>query len=255
MGLIARYREQSAATAPAATAPPVPPDYATGVVHHDAVAPDGTVTHHHQRFSAGRLEEWELDDRPGPWALVRQGDVLEPCPSDVASPERIGNTGLRIGAEIHPLPMLDELEDPGFSGVEQVPDADLRLRFELIGSPTGVQRAEFMYRNCLRTGHLVEDWDTPEPGSPASDAPELAVSMTFRNYLRMRTGEISALEAIADGGSIDGRWTLMLLLHGLVQDPVYVATYRASTVLPAELGWWGEVAPWIGTDGPLSPSG
>ncbi len=251
MGLIARYREQEPATPVAAAAPPVPPGYATGVVHHDAVADDGTVTHHHQRFESGRLVEWEVDDDPGPWALVRPGGVLLPCPVDVAPADRSESTHLRIGDRLHPLPMVDDLTDPGFAGVEQVPDADLRLRFELTATPTGTQRADIRYERSLRTGWLVEDWDDPEPGSPAAHAPDLAVSMTYRNYLRMRTGGISALEAIADGGSVDGRWTLMLLLHGLVQDPVYVATYRAALVIPEELGWWGEVAPWIGADGPV----
>ncbi len=255
MGLIARYREQTAAVPSVATAPPELPHHATGVVHHDAVADDGTVTHHHQRFVAGRLVEWELDDGPGPWALVRPGDPLLPCPTDVAPPERTEAARLRLGDELLSLPVVDDIEAPGFAGVERVPDADLRLRFEVLSTPTGVQRADFRYDRGLRTGWLVEDWGEPEPGSPAAHAPDLSVSMTFRNYLRMRTGEISALEAIADGGSVDGRWTLMLLLHGLVQDPVYVATYRASTPVPAELGWWGEVAPWIGTDGPVPVRG
>ncbi len=250
MGLIARYREQSAATAPAATAPPVPPAHATGVVHHDAVADDGTVVHHHQRFEAGHLVEWEVDERPGPWALVRRGDVLDPCPTGVARPELVRSTRVRIGDERLPLPMFDELDAPGFAGVERVPDACLRLRYQLTDTPVGIQRADIRYQDSLRSARLVEDWEEPEPDSPAAGAPELFVSMTFRNYLRMRTGELSSLEAIEDGGAIDGRWTLMLLLHGLVQDPAYVATLRGSVVVPAELAWWGEVAPWIDHDPP-----
>jgi hypothetical protein len=254
VGLIARYREQSAATAPVASAPPAPLEHATGVVHHDAVQADGSVVHHHQRFESGRLVEWELDDTPGPWALVRHGDPLDPCPTEVATPQQLAGTRLRLGERTVPLPMEDDLGDPGFAAVVRVPDATLRLRYQLTTTPVGIQRADIRYEDSLRTAWMVEDWATPEPGSPAAEAPDLFVSMSFRNYLRMRTGELTSLEAIEDGGAVDGRWTLMLLLHGLVQDPAYVATYRACAVVPPELGWWGEVAPWIGgDDGPAVP--
>jgi hypothetical protein len=35
------------------------------------------------------------------------------------------------------------------------------------------------------------------------------------------------------------------MLHGLLQEPEYLGIYRDLPVLPDELGWWGEVAPWI----------
>ena len=60
--------------------------------------------------------------------------------------------------------------------------------------------------------------------------------MTWRNYLRMRTGELTALEAIEDGGVVDARWTLLLMLHGLLQEPEYLAIYRDLPVIPDELG-------------------
>ncbi|MCZ7630037.1 MAG: hypothetical protein M5U19_13745 [Microthrixaceae bacterium] len=64
--------------------------------------------------------------------------------------------------------------------------------------------------------------------------------MTFANYLHMRTGEKTYLEAIADGGTVgDTRWTLLLLLHGIVQQQRYADAYRALPVFPRELGWWG----------------
>jgi hypothetical protein len=31
----------------------------------------------------------------------------------------------------------------------------------------------------------------------------------------------------------------------LLQEPEYVAIYRALPGMPAELAWWGEVAPWV----------
>ena len=120
-----------------------------------------------------------------------------------------------------------------------------RLRFEVFATPVGTQRCDVRYHDGSRTAWLVSDWADPTEDEPAFGAPEMHVSMSFRNYLKMRSGQATALEAIEDGGSVDARWTLLLLLHGMIQSPEYVAAYRGLPVLPDELGWWGEVAPHI----------
>jgi hypothetical protein len=224
------------------------PPYATGVVHHDAVADDGSVVHHHQRFDRGELVEWVRDDEPGPWALVRDGEPFEPFPTSLAGPTEAGRVRVRLGDEVHPLPPLDDLASPRWAELPFVPDATARLRFELTGTPLGPLAVDIRYQDGRRpVAELVDDWDDTAEGEPAHGAPELHIVMTFRNYLRMRAGELTALEAIEDGGRVDARWTLLLLLHGLLQEPTYVDIYRSLPVLPVELGWWGEVAPWIPT--------
>jgi hypothetical protein len=221
------------------------PAYATGTVHHEAVLDDGTVLHHHQVFQRGVLVDWIEDDEPGPWALVRPGSPLLPCPSGVASPDAVAAVSLRLGDDVLALPLLDDLPAPAFDALRRVPDATARLRFEVFGTPVGTQRCDVRYQDGSRTAWLVEEWAEPVDGEPAAGAPEMAVTMSFRNYLRMRSGESTALEAIEDGGTVDARWTLLLLLHGLIQSPEYVAAYRGLPRLPDELGWWGEVAPLI----------
>lgn len=221
------------------------PGYATGTVHHEAVLDDGTTVHHHQTFERGVLVDWVEDDEPGPWALIRPGSPLRPCPSTVADPAEVGAVSLRLGDRVLPLPLLDDLPAPAFDALVRVPDATARLRFEVFGTPVGTQRCDVRYQDGARTGWLVSDWSDPEPGEPAAGAPEMHVSMSFRNYLKMRSGQATALEAIEDGGTVDARWTLLLLLHGMIQSPEYVAAYRGLPVLPDELGWWGEVAPHI----------
>lgn len=246
MGFVQRHREPAAEQADSGQLHPDLPAYATGTVFLDTVGDDGTVVHHHQTFEAGRLVEWEQDDHPGPWALVRHGDPHQPCPAGVASPEQVAAVRVRLGERLTPLPMLDDLPSPGFDRLPRIPDATARLRFEVTGSPVGVQRADVRYQDGRRTAWLVREWGDTAEGEPAHGAPEMAVSMTFRNYLLMRSGRLTALEALEDGGVVDARWTLLLLLHGLVQSPEYVEAYRELPVLPDELGWWGLVAPWIG---------
>jgi hypothetical protein len=222
------------------------PAYATGVVHHDAVLDDGTVVHHHQTFESGVLVDWVRDDEPGPWALVRPGDPFEPFAPVLAGPEQVRAVGIRLGDRTVELPPMDEFGESCWDPLPTVPDATAWLRYELVGSPVGPIACDLRYLDGRRPVSVVVDqWTPPTEGEPAHGAPEMHIVMTWRNYLKLRTGELTALEAIEEGGAVEARWTLLLMLHGLLQEPEYVGVYRALPVIPPELGWWGEVAPWI----------
>ena len=257
MGYTTRFREQHLNTELSGQATVELPDYATGTVHHDAVLDDGTILHHHQRFEAGRLVEWAEDQAPGPWALVRPGEPFQPYPKVVASPEDSESVLVRIGDEQLVLPPIDDFTTPDFDALEDIPDATAFLRFELMHTPVGTQYCDVRYQDGKRWGELVGEWPQRQEGEWADDAPELHIAMSWRNYLRMRAGELTALEAIEDGGMVDARWTLLLLLHGMIQSPAYVHAYRSLPRIPEELGWWGEVAPHVpevGSGSPVSDS-
>lgn len=226
------------------------PPYATGVVHHDAVMGDGTVVHHRQVFDSGHLTEWTLADEPGPWALVRHGDPFQPFALELAGPDRAASVKIRVGQpgaqEALSLPPLDDMASDRWGELPEIPDATAWLRFELLGSPVGPLACDIRYVDGSRVlCELVDEWAEPVEGEPAWGAPQMHIAMTWRNYLRMRSGELTALEAIEDGGIVDARWTLLLMLHGLLQEREYAAVYRSLPRIPAELGWWGEVAPWV----------
>jgi hypothetical protein len=246
MGIVARGQQQYVRQQLAGEGVNPRPEYATGTVHHDAVAPDGTVVHHHQVFEQGELVEWERDDAPGPWALVRHGAPTDPFAPVLPGPQEAAAASVRVGEDLLALPPLDDLASDAYRELPLVPDATTRLRFELTGSPVGPLALDLRYQNGRRAvAEVVDQWEDSVEGEPAHGAPEMHIVMTWRNYLRMRAGEATALEAIEEGGSVDARWTLLLLLHGLLQEPEYVAAYRSLPRIPAELGWWGEVAPWI----------
>lgn len=246
MGIVARGQQQYVRQQLAGEGVNPRPAYASGTVHHDAVGEDGSVEHHHQVFDQGELVEWERDDSPGPWALVRRGEPTDPYAPVLPGPDEAARTSVRLGDELHPLPPLDDLASDAYRQLPFVPDATTRLRFELTASPVGPLALDLRYQDGRRAAaDIVDQWTDPVEGEPAHGAPEMHIVMTWRNYLRMRAGEATALEAIEEGGSVDARWTMLLLLHGLLQEPEYVAAYRALPRIPAELGWWGEVAPWI----------
>lgn len=249
MGLLARNPQHDQREQGSGEALGGPPQYASGVVHHDSVSDDGVV-HHVQRFSEGQLVEWTISDTPGPWALVRPGTPTTPCPVGSATPEDVAGVKVRIGTDHYQLPPMDDFAHEAFEQLEYVPDATARLRFEVSGSPVGTILCDVRYLDGRRPmARVVPAWVDTVEGEPAHGAPLIQVGVSFANYLRMRTGEKTALEAIADGGNVgDTRWTLLLLLHGIYQQQPYVDAYRSLPAMPAELGWWGEAAPFVESD-------
>jgi hypothetical protein len=251
MGITARNPEEQTRQQGSGELLGAPPSYATGEVNLESVLDDGTVVRHRQQFEAGRLVDWKVVGEAAAWAIVRPGPPELPCPHARANPEEVEAVSVRIGDRVGPLPPLDDLAHPDWDRLPYVPDATARLRFELSGSPVGRVLVDIRYQDGKRPmAVVVSEWpERTEPGEPAHDAPEMRVTMTFRNYLRMRAGELTALEAIADGGDVgETRWTMLLLLHGLLQEDAYVEAYRSLPVLPAEAGWWGEAAPFVPSD-------
>jgi hypothetical protein len=260
MGLVARNPEQSQEQQASGQTVGDPPAYATGTVHIESLpgasgdaagdtvggAGTGEVVRHTQRFEAGELVEWKLDGEPAPWALVLPAGPGYRPGAGHADPAAVEAAGVRIGSEHLLLPPLDDLPHPGFSELDFVPDATGRLRFQLTGTPVGSILCDIHDLDGRRPwAQVVAEWSEDSDG-PAADAPLIEVDITFANYLRMRTGEKTALEAIADGGGVgETRWTLLLLLHGIVQRRRYQEIYRSLPVIPPEIGWWGEAAPFI----------
>jgi hypothetical protein len=249
MGLVARNPEQSLKIQSAGEVLGSPPVDANGVVYLESHTAPGEVVHHAQEYREGELVGWTFLDKPGPWALVRPGDPIDPCDPNWAAPEVVESMGVRIGDTTTPLPPIDDFAEE-LADMPFVPHATARLRFELVGTPAGQVLGDVRYVDGRRPyNRVVANWVETEPGEPAHDAPEIFLRMKFRNYLKMRTGELSHLEAIEDGGNVgESRWTLLLMLHGLAQHPTYRAMYRNLPHLPEELGWWGEAAPFVGSD-------
>ena len=145
------------------------------------------------------------------------------------------------------MPPLDDLSQPTLGRVADDPGRHgAAQRSSSPGSPVGPLALDIRYQEGKRAvAEIVDDWPQTVEGEPAHGAAEMHIVMTWRNYLRMREGHVTALEGIEEGGTVDARWTLLLLLHGLLQEPEYVDIYRGLPAVPAELGWWGEVARYL----------
>ena len=181
------------------------PEYATGTVHHDTVLDDGTVVHHHQGFEAGRLVEWAEDDEPGPVGAgaARRSVPAVPVVVAVASPDS-ESVFVRIGDERLALPPIDDFTTPDFDALEDDSRRDgvppLRVDCTRRSGPSTATSAT---RTASGGAELVGDWPERREGERADDAPELHIAMTWRNYLRMRTGELDR----ARGASRTAAWS------------------------------------------------
>ncbi|MFM7063555.1 MAG: hypothetical protein ACKO04_08705 [Actinomycetes bacterium] len=215
--------------------------YATGVVHVESDDEPGQVRH--LRFEQGRLVDDTVDDQPADWALVRPGPVRAPFSGELARPADLQGWAVRLGDLRTPLPPLDDVASDALAHLRPVPDADLALRFRIVGSPAGMVLLELPYLSGQRVAaRLVEEFG--ERVDPVPDgAADSTCDLTWRNYLRVRAGTLDPLESGAQG-TVEGHWTHLLLLHGLLQMPEHVAAWSSLPELPEELGWFGEVAPW-----------
>ena len=245
MGVLARVGKQEDA-APlllqqmAAGDRPVP--YATGEVHVESDDDPGAVRH--MQFDHGRLVADRVDDRPADWALLRPGPVRAPFSGELVRPEDLQGWAVRLGADRTPLPPLDDVASDALAHLRPVPDADLALRFRIVGSPAGMVLLELPYLAGQRVAaRVVEEFGDRVDPVPDGSA-DSTCDLTWRNYLRVRAGVLDPLESGAQG-TVEGHWTHLLLLHGLLQMPEHVAAWSSLPDMPEELGWFGEVAPWV----------
>lgn len=191
-------------------------------------------------FALGQLVDASWTDEPTPWAmqtpLISGEDMNIPVHPDLWDQCRV-----RIGHTYLPLPPGDESVS-GFVGMREVPRASACVRLELTNSPVGLVRYEVLLEQGRRVGEaVVDEWSSDQCDTDHEAAVTLHVRMAYRNYVRARAGEISFLEAVLDGGSLeDSRWTHLLMLHGIVQDPAYVESARSLPAMPPDLLWWGE---------------
>lgn len=222
---------------------------ATGVVHHEWEETDGSITSHHQEFNNGRLVRWETDKDRAPWALRRPREIEIVDAQGVLLPEFVEQVQLRIGDDLHAIPPAEDVADPRWHDVPKIPDATLRVRFELLHSPVGTMMIDVRYVDGIRVDcFFVNEWVPLHDGDTTFGSPDIHIGMPWGNFMKLRARKMTALEAIEAGGSIDARWTSLLLIHGLMQQPEFTELYKSYVDVPSELLWWGQVNGYVSPD-------
>jgi hypothetical protein len=198
----------------------------------------------HLTFDEGRLVGRVVDGAPGEWAVVRPGPVDAPFSGELVDAATLASWSVRTGDDRLVLPPLDDVATDALAGLREIPDADLALRFRLVGSPAGMVLLELAYLGGRRVRAQVVDSFAEDMEPVPFGSAEATCDITWRNYLRLRAGALDPLEAGAEG-TVDGHWTHLLLLHGLLQQADHVAAWSSLPQVPEELAWFGEVAPWV----------
>ncbi len=156
------------------------------------------------------------------WQLTRNGAPADPIgPEVVLDPAEQLEFRLRAAGTELLVPPLDELEIYG--GLPAVPDATLAIHYEVVGTPIGTVRVVLE----LTDGRMTRSASVAE--FEVTELPLVTVSIEWARHLEWRRGECTVLEAL-EGAAIEARWQVMLLAHGLLQQPEWTGPLRA---LPA----------------------
>ena len=198
--------------------------YATGTVHVESDDDPGRALH--LTFDEGRLVGRVVDGAPGEWAVVRPGPVDAPFSGELVDAATLASWSVRTGDDRLVLPPLDDVATDALAGLREIPDADLALRFRLVGSPAGMVLLELAYLGGRRVRAQVVDSFAEDMEPVPFGSAEATCDITWRNYLRLRAGALDPLEAGAEG-TVDGHWTHLLLLHGLLQQADHVAAWSS----------------------------
>jgi len=189
----------------------------------DAVDGDGAHRRWHQVIVDGRVEAWQ----PGELA---DAELELRWPLDIA---RRLYTGVLGGTEAmdaltiaypaggetvtgRPSP-LDIDDTAELDELPVIPDATLTTQFQLYAGPFGTLRFWWEFVDGRSTGMAFGDHAEPD----------VHVRIRFQRMVGVRRGDISVLEALEDGGTVDGGVGPLMLLAGLQESPELLAAGRA----------------------------
>jgi hypothetical protein len=204
----------------------------------DAVDDDGGHQRWHQVIVDGRVEAWEPGDLADaevelrwPLGIARRlyAGVLGGTEAMDALTVAHPAGGSTVTGRPSPLDIGDTTE---IDGLPTIPDATLTTQFQLFAGPFGTVRFWWSFVDGLSTDMAFGDH--PEP--------DVFVRIRFQRMVGVRRGDISVLEALEDGGAIDGGVGPLMLLAGLQESPELLAAGRACGPSGPALAALGQVA-------------
>jgi hypothetical protein len=184
---------------------------------------DGGHQRWHQVIADGRIEAWEPGD-------LADADVELRWPLDVArrlyAAELDGTEAMDAltvaypagGATVtgRPSPM-DIADTAELDRLPSIPDATLTTQFQFFAGPFG----------SIRYWWTFVDGRSTEMAFGTHAEPDVFVRIRYQRMVGVRHGDISVLEALEDGGAVDGGVGPLMLLAGLQESPELLAAGRA----------------------------
>lgn len=164
--------------------------------------------------------------------VVDQGRVTAWGPGSIGEPDLEVRWPLEVARGVHRREVsgtaaMAALRVVSPSGVEgPAPPHDIALRSELDSLPM-VKGATFTVQYVFESGPFGEAWfwmsfvdgRVGDMAFERTDEPDVEVHLTYQSMNRVRTGAMTILEALEDGGRVEGELGPLMLLAGMEESP------------------------------------
>lgn len=201
----------------------------------DAVDDSGTHHRWYQVVEDGQVVAWQDGevDRPDlelRWSLA---DARAMYRQELSGTEAIAAVRVIVpGVSEGPAPPLDILDTAELAMLPAVPGATLAVQFEFADGPFGD----------------VSFWETFEDGLVTAsefgraDEHDVLIAISYQRMVGVRSGEMTILECLENGGKVEGALGPLMLMAGLEESPEMRAAELACGPAGALLARVGEIA-------------
>jgi hypothetical protein len=204
-------------------------------VQHDALDEGAGHRRWHQVVEEGHVVAWSPGDVDDPDIELRWGDVEVAAAvyrGDVSGTDALAAVRIVVPGQAEmsatPLELADVAE---LDGLPLVPGANLRVQYEFTAGPFGPVSFWMAFSDGRSTG--MDFGTLPDP--------DATVRITFARMAAVRAGEMTVLQALEDGGQVDGGIGPLMVLAGLEESPELRAAELACGPAGRVLGSMGAV--------------
>lgn len=201
----------------------------------DTVEKAGEHDRWYQVVEDGRVVAWDRGDVDSPDLELRwaRADAEAVFRQDLSGTEALATVRVVApGGSEGVAPPLDMRDTAELALLPEVPGATLLVQFEFAQGPFG--HVSFWLS--------FEDGRCAGQGFGRGEEPDVTIGISFQRMVRVRTGAMTILEALENGGRVDGALGPIMLLAGLEESPELRAVEMACGPAGAVLARVGEVA-------------
>jgi hypothetical protein len=184
------------------------------------------------RLEAGRLEVAEPDSPPDLVIRLSEVGLREALLGKVSSLDLFEDMRIEAGGGERRLAPWAETQVPATGQFTRIPAATLSVGIHVIASPVG----QLGILERWEDGALISS-EVVGLGELESSGADVHVSCPLAQLGALRRGELTPLDALADGMGMGGEWPQLMCFVELVQHPAYRAAWPSDPSLDAEAAW------------------
>ncbi|MDQ6696544.1 MAG: hypothetical protein M3Z46_03700 [Actinomycetota bacterium] len=204
-------------------------------VQFDVADESGQHERWYQVVEDGRVVAWQQGDVDSPDLELRwsRADAAAVFRQELDGTEALAAARVLVpGGSEGVAPPLDMRDTAEMALLPEVPGATVVTQFEFSGGPFG----------HISFWESFEDGRCTELDFGRHAEPDVTIAISFQRMVHVRTGAMTILEALENGGRVDGALGPIMLTAGLEESPELRAVERACGPAGAVLAKVGEVA-------------